>query len=171
MIRKESSGFSIRRSTVIFTILLVALSTVLFRWIAMSVDESKDIPGSIIPITQTYSFAQCKTCDNDGCLDSSLFSKISVNHKKKTYSLYSVAKNGKEIIHTKNQSETCQFNLTENDPLSFSCQSEYRKGGIVGTVSVRLEHNRLTLEREHSTAKPTTNFHSTTTCPINFPLM
>ena len=157
------------RNLAIYIVLLVALGV--FGYLQANNTDEEVISPLPIPFTQVYSLDQCKTCDYDGCVDAAIFTRLVVDREKKAYKLFSYSKDNREYQFKVAQAEVCQFNSTGSDPFSFSCQSEFRIDSVIGKTSIRLEHNRLTLEKEHQPSKSSNYSHVTTTCPINFPLM
>lgn len=155
--------------SIIYIVLIFALA--IFGYVQRYDAEEEVIPSPPIPLTQIYSLEHCKTCDYDGCVDAPLFTKLFVDRARKSYKLFSFATNNQEYEYKVVQPEVCSFGTSEGDPFSFSCQSSYRIENAIGKISIRLEHNRLTLEKEHQPRSTSNYFHSTTTCPINFPLM
>lgn len=159
----------ILRGVAIYIVLLCVLGVV--GYFQFNNTDEEAIAQPLFPRTQVYSLDQCKTCDYDGCFDATVFTRLSVDREKKSYKLFSISKDNREYEFMTAQPEVCQFNLSGSDPFSFSCQSDFRADNVVGKRSIRLEHNRLTLEKEHQPSKASNYSHVTTTCPINFPLM
>lgn len=128
--------------------------------------DSLPTPIPTIIQTREYQFDQCKTCDNNSCTDSRIYSRIIVDRIGKKYSLFSISPNGVEVKNQSSIAETCQFNDAEDDPFSFTCRNSLRYGKSNGTYTIRLGHQRLTIEKEYPVNGQTEYFHSSTTCPV-----